>query len=91
MSATFELSGILKGNGIGMVVATPGVDYEVAGAAATAEANAKTYADGLVVGLLDDRGSYNASANTFPASGGSGTAGAILKGDLWYISVAGTL
>jgi hypothetical protein len=51
----------------------------------------KTYADALVVGLLDDRGSYDASVNTFPASGGSGTAGAVLKGDLWYISVAGTL
>lgn len=52
---------------------------------------AKTYADGLVVGLLDDRGNYDASVNTFPASGGSGTAGAILKGDVWRISVAGTL
>ena len=51
----------------------------------------KTYADGLVVGLLDDRGSYNASVNTFPTTGGSGTAGAVVKGDLWYISVAGTL
>jgi hypothetical protein len=51
----------------------------------------KDYADGLVVGLLDDRGNYDASVNTFPAAGGSGTAGAILKGDLWYISVAGTL
>jgi len=44
-----------------------------------------------VVGLLDDRGNYDASSNTFPSSGGSGTAGAILKGDLWTISVAGTL
>lgn len=51
----------------------------------------KTYADALVVGLLDDRGSYNASGNVWPSSGGSGTAGAILKGDLWYISAAGTL
>lgn len=51
----------------------------------------KTYADGLVVGLLNDRGSFNASVNTFPATGGSGSAGAILKGDLWFISVAGTL
>lgn len=42
-------------------------------------------------GLLDDRGNYDASGNTFPASGGSGTAGAILKGDIWRISVAGTL
>jgi hypothetical protein len=51
----------------------------------------KTYVDGSVTGLLDDRGNYNASGNVFPSSGGSGTAGAILKGDLWYISVAGTL
>lgn len=51
----------------------------------------KDYADGLVAGLLDYRGGYDASVNTFPASGGSGTAGAVLKGDMWIISVAGTL
>jgi hypothetical protein len=51
----------------------------------------KAYADALVVGLVDDRGNYNAGGNVFPSSGGSGTAGAILKGDLWTISVAGTL
>lgn len=44
-----------------------------------------------VIGLWDDRGNYDASVNTFPASGGSGTAGAILKGDIWTASVAGTL
>jgi len=52
---------------------------------------AKTYTDGLVVGLLNDRGSYNASSNVYPSTGGSGTAGAILKGDIWYINTAGTL
>lgn len=52
---------------------------------------AKAYMDALVVGLIDDRGNYNASGNVFPSSGGSGTAGAILKGDLWFISVGGTL
>ena len=51
----------------------------------------KTYADSLVLNLLNDRGSYNASSNLYPSTGGSGTAGAILKGNLWYISVAGTL
>lgn len=51
----------------------------------------KTYVDGLVVGLLDDRGNHDASGNTFPSSGGSGTGGAILKGDIWRISVGGTL
>lgn len=44
-----------------------------------------------VVGLYDDRGNYNASGNVYPSTGGSGTAGAILKGDIWTISVAGTL
>lgn len=53
--------------------------------------SAKAYADGLVVGLWDDRGNYNASGNAFPSSGGSGMAGAILKGDIWTVSVAGTL
>lgn len=41
--------------------------------------------------VLHDRGNYDASTNVFPSTGGSGTAGAIKKGDLWYISVAGTL
>lgn len=54
-------------------------------------ASAEAYADALVVGLWDDRGNYNASVNAYPSSGGSGTAGAILKGDIWTISVAGTL
>lgn len=51
----------------------------------------KTYVDNAVTGLLDDRGSYDASGNAWPSSGGSGAAGAIMKGDLWYISVIGTL
>ncbi len=49
------------------------------------------YVDNLVVGLLDDRGNYNASSNVFPSSGGSGAAGAILKGDIWVVSGAGVL
>ena len=44
-----------------------------------------------VIGLLDYRGSYDASTNLFPATGGSGIAGAIFKGDFWIVSVAGTL
>ena len=60
--------------------------------AATAESNAKNYADGLVVGLLDDRGNYNPTATSaYPTTGGSGVAGAILKGDLWAISADGTI
>ena len=37
------------------------------------------------------RGSYDASANSFPATGGSGVAGAIIAGDTWSVTVAGTL
>ena len=51
----------------------------------------KTYADSLVAGLLDYRGAYDASVNTYPTAGGSGTSGAVIKGDSWVISVAGTL
>jgi hypothetical protein len=51
----------------------------------------KIYAESLVTGLWDDRGNYNASGNTFPSTGGSGSAGAILKGDIWTITNPGTL
>jgi len=51
----------------------------------------KTYVDNNVAGLLDYRGGYDASGNVWPSTGGSGTAGAVLKGDMWVISVAGTL
>ena len=51
----------------------------------------KGYADNLVIGLLNDRGSYNASSNVFPTTGGSGVSGAIKKGDIWYVNTAGIL
>lgn len=44
-----------------------------------------------VVGLMDYRGVFDASVNAYPSSGGSGTAGAILKSDFWIVSVLGTL
>ena len=55
---------------------------------------ANSYADTLVTGLLDDRGNYNPTATSaYPtaANNGSGTEGAILKGDLWSISAGGTM
>ena len=71
----------------------------VASAAATdattkanaAEAAANTYAENLTLGLWDDRGNFDASVNAYPSGGGSGVAGAIMKGDIWTVSVAGTL
>lgn len=43
------------------------------------------------IGTFNDRGDYDASVNAFPATGGSGTAGAIVRGDWWFITVPGTL
>jgi hypothetical protein len=73
--------------GLGSAATADTGDFDAAGAAAAAQSAAEGYADGLVVGLWDDRGSFDASINTFPTTGGSGVAGAILKGDVWTISV----
>ncbi|MCC9016918.1 hypothetical protein [Flavobacterium lipolyticum] len=51
----------------------------------------KTYADNLLVGVINLRGTWDASTNLFPTTGGSGTAGVVRKGDLWYVSVPGVL
>ena len=51
----------------------------------------KTYADSLVAGLLDYRGGFDASGIAFPSNGGSGPSGAIMKGDMWVISVGGSM
>lgn len=49
-----------------------------------------TYVGNMVSGLLDYRGGYDASGNAYPAAGGSGTAGAVMKADLWVVTVGGT-
>lgn len=81
--------------GLSNVDNTSDVNKPVSTAQAAADAaaivTANAYSDSLVVGLWDDRGSFDASGGAYPATGGSGAAGAILKGDIWTISVAGTL
>lgn len=62
-----------------------------AGLVATEVTNRNAAIAAAAVGLWDDRGTFDASVAAYPSSGGSGTAGAILKGDIWTISVAGTL
>lgn len=52
----------------------------------------KSYADSLVTGLLDDRGNFtpdSTSPGAWPTTGGSGTAGAIMKGDIWFCDASG--
>ena len=52
----------------------------------------KTYVDGLVLGLVDDRGNFTPSPTPpggFPTLNGSGAGGQIMKGDLWFIDAIG--
>jgi molybdopterin converting factor small subunit len=42
-----------------------------------------------LLGLYSDREGYNASVNAFPSTGGSGSGGAILKGNVWTITNPG--
>lgn len=51
----------------------------------------KSYVDTKVGNAIRYQGAYDASGNSYPTTGGSGTAGAIMKGDMFVISVAGTL
>jgi hypothetical protein len=52
--------------------------------------DAKSYADGLVTSILRDAGNYDASVGTWPTTG-TGSAGAVRKGDTYNVTVAGTL
>lgn len=51
----------------------------------------KTFVESMVSNLLDLRGNYDASSNLYPTTGGSGSGGAIAKGDTFIINGAGTL
>ena len=53
--------------------------------------SAEAYADSILTSLWNDRGTFDASVNTYPTTNGSGTSGAILKGDMWTISVSAIL
>lgn len=49
----------------------------------------KSYVDGFLVSVINDRGNFipsSTSPGPYPSTGGSGTAGAIMKGDLWFIN-----
>lgn len=48
--------------------------------------------DDTVTSVIEHyRGLYDASTNVAPSTGGAGTGGAILAGDYWAVSVAGTI
>jgi hypothetical protein len=52
----------------------------------------KDYVDGVTTGLLRDNGNYDPTiTGDYPTSADTLSGGAIQVGDLWYISVAGTM
>lgn len=59
--------------------------------ATDAEVAAKNYADLLVASAMQLCGGHDASSTAWPTTGGTGTAGAIKSGNLWFVSVPGTL
>lgn len=101
---TITLTGDVTGTGTGTFATTIKNDVALGGNPTTATQSAgdnttkiattafvTTAVANGTIGLLDYRGSYDASSNLFPATGGSGIAGAILQGDFWICSVGGTL
>lgn len=52
----------------------------------------KTYVDSFATGLLTDNGNYDPTITSqYPTSGNTLSGGAVQKGDIWYISVNGTM
>jgi hypothetical protein len=50
-----------------------------------------TYVDNAVAGLFDLRGFYTPSGSNYPSTGGSGSAGAVKKGDVYIMNgISGT-
>jgi len=89
------LTNAISGLSLGTASSQSASAFDAAGAAnaaATAALNAaKAYTDAAGLNTVNDRGGYNASTNLFPVTGGSGTTGTVKKGDMWTLTVAGTL
>ena len=89
-SAVYELATYL--GGLIPPPATPeSIGADPAGAAAAAEASAKSYADVLVSAVWKDQGNFDASSGAWPTSVNvAGGGGDILAGYLWEVT-GGTL
>lgn len=89
-SAVFEMGQYFVDDVVGGLTAA-GIGADESGSAATAEQNAKDYADGLLVGLWKDQGNFDASSGLWPTSSSTIGLTAIVAGFLWKVNVAGTL
>jgi hypothetical protein len=86
----------ITGGGVGTVSfvdvqGEPKDNENLAAALEQIERNANEHAESLLTTVFKPRGTYDASSGVFPSSGGSGAGGAIIIGDMWVISVAGTI
>lgn len=81
--------------GLGNANNTADVDKPVSGPQAAADdailIAAKTYAESLIASAFIFIGEYDASSDEYPNSGGTGSGGNIKAGNLWLVSVQGTL
>lgn len=78
----------VSSNGTFDAIATEAAARTSGDAATLVSANA--YTDTMVTGLLDLRDAFDFSVNAYPTTGGSGTAGAVVKGDFYPASVGGS-
>lgn len=94
---TFSLSSTLVTPGT-FAVGMGGVTVTTISNSATATGDVLMSADAIQTAISSQvgsaksfRGGYDASSNLFPTTGGSGGGGAVQAGDVWSITVAGTL
>ncbi len=94
VTATNDLLSI-TGGGLaqdsGIAVSTDGTLSSATNSQVPTALAVQTYVANTLTSGKSFRGGYDASTNLYPATGGSGTAGAINAGDMWAITVAGTL
>jgi len=75
-------------------VAIDAITNSSSSTSATAVMTASAVQAAISAGIVSGkslRGGWDASGGLYPATGGSGVAGAVAVGDWWYITVAGTL
>lgn len=94
---TFSLSSTLATPGT-FAVGMGGVTVTTISNSATASGDVLMNADAIQTAISSQvgsaksfRGGYDASSNLFPTTGGSGVAGAVQAGDVWSVTVPGTL
>jgi hypothetical protein len=90
IASVAALAGLLDTEAQDRADADVALEADATAKADAAAQDAKNYADSIIVGLFRDTGNWDASVGTWPTTG-SGTAGAIRRGDSYTVSVAGSI